>query len=360
MTSPLDFHSRMTLSPRHHRQTLLPGIGPEGQTALARAHVMVVGCGALGSFAIDQFARAGVGTLTLVDRDVVELTNLQRQTLYVEAHVRDGAPKAIAAADRVRAIDSSLRVHPVVEHFDSDNALDLLRTVDLVIDGLDNFPSRFLLNDACVAAEVPWIHGGAVSTIGTSMTILPGQTPCFRCLIPEPPDPGTTPTCDTAGVLAPVVATVASHQVSEGLKFLVGARDSLDTSLVSWDLWNNRTTRISLEQARSPKCPCCGERRFDFLNSTVPSAVSLCGRNAVQIIPEVSGAELDLEALADRLGSHGNFSIVSGLLKGTLSDSGSSLGKPVELTVFPDGRAIVGGGSQIEFARGIYARYVGQ
>ena len=345
--------------PRHHRQTLLSGIGPEGQSALADAHVMVVGCGALGSFAIDQFARAGVGTLTLVDRDVVELTNLQRQTLYVESHVRDGVPKAIAAADRVRAIDSILRVHPVVEHFDSDNALELLRSVDLVIDGLDNFPSRFLLNDACVSAGVPWIHGGAVSTTGTSMTVLPGKTPCFRCLVPEPPDPGATPTCDTAGVLAPVVATVASHQVAEGLKWLVGAHEFLDTSLVSWDLWNNQTTRISMDQARSPLCPCCVERRFDFLDSIVPTAVSLCGRNAVQIIPEVSGAEIDLEALADRLGSHGEFLIVAGLLKGTLFECAPS-DQPVELTVFPDGRAIVGGGSQIEFARGVYARYVGQ
>ena len=350
----------MDSTPRHHRQILLPGIGQSGQDALAAAHVMVVGCGALGSFAIDQLARAGVGTLTLVDRDVVELTNLQRQTLYVEAHVRGGVPKAVAAADRVRAIDSSLNVHPVVEHFDSNNALELLYRVDLVIDGLDNFPSRFLLNDACVSREVPWIHGGAVAETGTSMTVLPGKTPCLRCLFPDPPAPGLTPTCDTSGVLAPIVATVASHQVIEAIKVLVGKYQALDSSLVSWDLWRNRFNRLPLENSRRDDCPCCAHARFEFLDSTVPSAVSLCGRNAVQIIPEITDATLDLQVLADQLRPHGHFEIISGLLKGTLSDGDGGAEHRVELTVFPDGRAIVGGGSQLDYARGIYARYIGQ
>ena len=350
----------MDSTPRHHRQTLLSGIGRSGQDALAAAHVMVVGCGALGSFAIDQLARAGVGTLTLVDRDVVELTNLQRQTLYVEAHVRDGVPKAVAAADRVRAIDSSLTVHPVVEHYDSNNALELLYGVDLVIDGLDNFPSRYLLNDACVSQKIPWIHGGAVAETGTSLTVLPGETPCLRCLFPDPPGPGLTPTCDTAGVLAPIVATVASHQVTQAMKLLVGDFQALDRSLVSWDLWRNRFSRLSLESSRRNDCPCCVHGRFEFLDSTVPSAVSLCGRNAVQIIPEVTDSTLDLEALASQLGAHGDFQIVSGLLKGTLSDEDGKGEHLVELTVFPDGRAIVGGGSHLDYARGIYARYIGQ
>ncbi|MEE2681928.1 MAG: ThiF family adenylyltransferase [Planctomycetota bacterium] len=344
--------------PRHHRQTLLRGIGPSGQEALSSSHVMVVGCGALGSFAIDQLARAGVGMLTLVDRDVVELTNLQRQTLYVESHVRDGVPKAEAAADRVRAIDSSLKVYPVVEHFDSNNAVELLGRVDLVIDGLDNFPSRFLLNDACVSQEIPWIHGGAVGETGTSMTILPGKTPCLRCLFPDPPAPGLTPTCDTAGVFAPIVATVASHQVSEAMKFLVGQHQALDHALVSWDLWRNRSNRLPLADARRPDCPCCRHARYEFLDSTVPSAISLCGRDAVQIIPEVTGSRLDLEILVDRLQPHGDFRIVSGLLKGTLSEDAGD-GRSIELTVFPDGRAIVGGGSPPDQARGIYARYIG-
>ena len=346
--------------PRHHRQTLLPGIGPSGQDSLSSAHVMIVGCGALGSFAIDQLARAGIGTLTLVDRDVVELTNLQRQTLYVESHVRDGVAKAEAAADRVRAIDSSLKVHPVVEHFDSNNALELLRGVDLVIDGLDNFPSRFLLNDACVSRSVPWIHGGAVAETGTSMTILPGETPCLRCLFPDPPAPGLTPTCDTAGVFAPIVATVASHQVSEALKLLVGRPQALDHSLVSWDLWRNRFTRLPLDASRRDDCPCCVDGRYDFLESTVPSAISLCGRDAVQIIPEVADCALDLQALADQLRPHGDFRVVSGLLKGTLSDASGGDDRPVELTVFPDGRAIVGGGTRLDHARGIYSRFIGQ
>ena len=344
---------------RHHRQVLLPQVGPRGQRALSRSHVLFVGCGALGSFAIDQLARAGVGTLTLVDRDVVEATNLQRQTLYVESDVRAGTPKAEAAASRVRAIDSSLRVHPVVEHFGPDNAEELLAGVDLVIDGLDNFPSRYLLNDACVRLGIPWIHGGAVGSTGTSMTVRPGLTACLRCLFPDPPPPGVTPTCDTAGVLAPVVATVASHQVMEALKLLLEDFEALDGGLRSWDSWRNLRSRMSLEGVRRGDCRCCVLGEHEFLESPAPSAVSLCGRNAVQIIPEVGSEALDLAALARRLQDHGEFSVVSGLLQGVLRDAAQVDGDSVELTVFPDGRAIVGGGSQPDFARGIYARYVG-
>lgn len=367
--------------PRHHRQMLLPGIGEAGQAALARSHVLVAGCGALGSVAIDQLARAGVGTLTLVDRDVVELTNLQRQTLYVQRDVEMGTPKAEAASQRVRAIDPAVVAHAVVEHLGAENVIDLMRGVDLVIDGLDNFPTRYLLNDACVKLGLPYIYGGAVGTGGMSMPILPFRTgeadadqriswskeeatACLRCVFPETPPPGSTPTCDTAGVLAGAVATVASHQVAQTIKLLVGALDALDRDLVSWDLWSNDYRRMVLACARREECPCCGDRTFPFLEvDAEEQATTLCGRNSVQIVPAAARSRsetIDLVALSDRLSPHGDFQIAGGTLRGRIHGLEGEGGDPVELTVFDDGRAIVTGSTEPEFARSVYARFVGQ
>ncbi len=371
----------MTEVPRHHRQMLLPGIGESGQAAIAATHVLVVGCGALGSVAIDQLARAGVGTLPLIDRDIVETTNLQRQTLYTERDVASGTPKAEAAARRVREIDSTRVVHPVVEHLGTENVIELLRGVDLVIDGLDNFPTRYLLNDACVREGVPWIYGGAVATGGLSMPVLPNRssatsepstritwsaeeaTPCLRCVFPEAPPPGSAPTCDTAGVLASAVSTVASHQVAQAIKLMVGAVANLDRDLVSWDLWSNQHRRMTLADARRDDCPCCGARTFPYLEaSSEEQAVTLCGRNAVQIVPGrgSGGSGLDLEALAGRLASHGTFTVAEGILRGRIHGVEGEDGDPGELTLFYDGRAIVSGATEPEFARNIYARFVGQ
>lgn len=320
---------------------------------------MVVGCGALGSFAIDQLARAGIGTLTLVDRDIVEATNLQRQTLYTLEDVEGARPKADAAAARVRAIDPDVTVHPVVEHFDSENALELLRGVDLVIDGLDNFPGRYLLNDACVQSGVPWVHGGVIGTQGTSLVILPGTTPCLRCLFPDPPPPGTTPTCDTAGVLASAVATVASHQVLQALKILVGAHDAVESALVSWDFWNERQTRVDVRASRESSCPCCGLARYDHLDAPGGSATVLCGRGAVQIVPATKILKFDLSELCRRLQTHGDFEIDSGRLRGILDSVHGESNEEVELTVFDDGRAILAGTTDLDRARALYDRYVG-
>ena len=354
----------MSEVPRHHRQMLLPGIGENGQAALASAHVLVAGCGALGSVAIDQLARAGVGTLTLVDRDVVELTNLQRQTLYIEKDVTAGAAKADAAARRVREIDSSLVVHPVVEHLGAENVLELLSGVTLVVDGLDNFPTRYLLNDACIKEKIPLVYGGAVATGGMSMTIVPEETPCLRCVFPDAPPPGTTETCDTAGVLAAAVNTVASHQVAQAIKLIVGASDALDRDLVSWDLWANESRRIGLRDARRADCPCCARHEFSFLEpASEEQATTLCGRNSVQIVPanvRKQATKVDLAALSDRLAAHGKFALSEGLLRGRIDGLEGEEGDPVELTVFPDGRAIVTGSIEPEFARSIYARFVGQ
>lgn len=345
--------------PRHHRQILVPEIGASGQESIQKAHVMVVGCGALGSFVIDQLARAGVGTLTLVDRDIVEATNLQRQTLFTMEDVECAKPKADAAAARVRAIDPGLMVHSVVEHYDSENALDLLRGVDLVIDGLDNFPSRYLLNDACVHEGVPWIHGGVVGTRGTSMVVLPGTTPCLRCLFPQPPSPGSTPTCDTAGVLAPAVATVSSHQVLQAFKILTGARSAIDHSLVSWDFWNDRLTRVDVSGSRDLSCPCCMLGLYEYLKTPVGSATVLCGRGAVQVVPGTKSRGFDLSGLLERLGSHGRFNIDSGRLRGVLHSISGDSQDTLELTVFDDGRAIITGTTDPDRARGIYDRFIG-
>lgn len=360
---------------------LLPPIGEAGQAALASSHVLVAGCGALGSVAIDQLARAGVGTLTLVDRDVVEITNLQRQTLYVERDVEAGTPKAEAASRRVREIDGAIVAHAVVEHLGAENVLELMRGVDLVIDGLDNFPTRYLLNDACVQLGLPYVYGGAVGTGGMSMPILPVRagdadsdqritwtneeaTACLRCVFPEAPPPGSTPTCDTAGVLAAAVATVASHQVAQTIKLLVGALDALDRDLVSWDLWTNEVRRMALGSARREDCPCCGGRSFPFLEiDAEEQATTLCGRNSVQIVPAAARARtatIDLAALSARLATHGEFQMAGGTLRGRIHGLEGEGGDPVDITVFDDGRAIVTGSTEPEFARSVYARFIGQ
>ena len=336
---------------------------------------MVVGCSALGSHVIDHLARSGVGRLTLVDRDVVEETNLQRQTLYTERDVVNATPKAEAAAARVRAIDSRLVVYPVVEHLGTDNVIELLRGVDLVIDGLDNFPTRYLLNDACVREGVPWIYGGAVATGGMSMPILPPSNagssiarpselvgPCLRCIFPEAPPPGSSPTCDTAGVLAPAIATVAGHQVTQAMKLIVGAFDAIDRSLVSWDLWSNTRSAMDLSRAARVDCPCCGGGEFVFLDSeSEEQATTLCGRNSVQVVParDRRREPLDLSVLSGRLAPHGEFEVVGSTLRGRIRGVEGESGDPVDLTVFPDGRAIIGGSTEPEFARSIYARFIG-
>ncbi len=368
---------------RYHRQRLLPGIGDVGQRRIAESSVLVVGCGALGSAAAEFLARAGVGRLEIVDRDVVELTNLQRQTLYTEEDVHSGRPKAEAARDRLRAIRSDLMVRGWVEHLDSENVRDYLAEVDLVVDGLDNFETRYLLNDACVEAGVPYLYGGAVGTSGLCMTVLPrvekfaasrtgrarghlyareSATPCLRCVFPEPPPLAASATCDTAGVLGTATAMIAARQATEAIKLLVGAADTIDRGLWSVDLWRNRFASVAIESAPRSDCPCCGRRDFEFLDSPRQSAATvLCGRHAVQVTPR-RRESLDLDAMASKLSSHGTFRREGGLLQGVLTrecDPDSEHEQVIELTVFSDGRAIVRGTTEPEFARGVYARYVG-
>ncbi|MEM7228962.1 MAG: ThiF family adenylyltransferase [Planctomycetota bacterium] len=367
-------------SDRYHRQMLLAGIGEEGQQQLARTHIALVGCGALGCTIADLLVRAGIGRLTLIDRDLVELTNLQRQTLYTEDDARLAKPKAEAARDRLRLVNDNVTIDAYADDFNALNAERYLKGADLLLDGLDNFETRYLLNDLAVKHHLPYVYGGAVGTTGMSMVILPhstaakpswsghigwrpGQsTPCLRCLFPEAPPPGSTPTCDTAGVLGPVVSLVAARQAMEAIKLCVGAIDAVDTRLHSFDGWNNEDRSFDVSSAwREGTCPTCASGAFEYLDDQATSgATSLCGRNAVQITPPAdrSSQRMDLHALADRLAPFGEFRCNDSLLRGELRRDGDDA-DPLELTVFPNGRTIIKGTSEPEVARAIYARYIG-
>jgi adenylyltransferase/sulfurtransferase len=367
---------------RYHRQILLPAIGETGQRRLLQAHALVVGCGALGTMIADALARAGLGTLSIVDRDTVELTNLQRQVLFDESDVERTAPKARAAAERIARINSRITVHAHVDDFNHRNAERYVRGVDVILDGLDNFETRYLLNDLAVKFGLPYVYGGAVATGGMSMTVLPHSahrtstpqrsvrwddaqaTPCLRCVFPAAPPPGAAATCDTAGVLGPAAAIIAAHQVAQAIKLLTGNLDALDRTLVSIDVWHNRTHRFAVEGARDAQiCPCCGDGRFEFLTGQATSATtSLCGRNAVQISPADPAAVhsgLDLAQVTSRLRPHGDFSHNGYLVHGRFAAETGDRGDRLELTLFPDGRAIIKGTTEPETARSIYAKYVG-
>lgn len=350
---------------RHHRQSLLPGIGPEGQARLRASRALLVGCGALGCVTADAICRAGVGRITIVDRDIVELTNLQRQILFDERDAAAGAPKAEAARRRLGEIDSSVAVNAVVDDFNHRNAERIASEAlgsqgpRVILDGTDNFETRYLLNDLAVKLNVPYIYAGVVGTTGMQMTVLPGVTPCLRCVFDQAPPAGTTATCDTAGVLGPAVSIVAGFQAAEAIKALVGAQDSISRSLLMFDVWANELRRIDVSGARASDCPCCAERTFVQLDGADSSlAASLCGRSMVQVLPQ-SPAPVDLAALARRLAPVGAFSVSAFLLKGTLAGEKGDAGEPIELTVFPNGRALIRGVTRPERARSLYAKYVG-
>jgi molybdopterin/thiamine biosynthesis adenylyltransferase len=338
------------MNDRYSRQILFREIGREGQEKLLTSRVLLVGCGALGAAQAEMLARAGVGNLRIVDRDFVEFTNLQRQTLFKESDAADRLPKAVAAKARIAEINSEIEVDAIVADVNNSNVEQMIDGVDLIIDGTDNFQVRYLLNDACVKHEKTWIYGAAVSSYGTTMTIIPGETPCLRCIFDEMPDAGSSPTCDTAGVIMPIIATVAATQVSEALKLLVGDRASLHGSLMQFDVWANDRQRIKLG-GPNPDCKCCGRHLYEFLDADAQEfAAVLCGRDAVQIAPPRS-AEIDLGAMAARLGSIGDVKQNEYLIRFMAGEN--------ELTIFRDGRAIVKGTDDIAAARSLYARYVG-
>jgi molybdopterin/thiamine biosynthesis adenylyltransferase len=335
---------------RYSRQTLFREIGREGQEKLLGSRVLIVGCGALGASHAEMLARAGVGKLRIVDRDFVEFTNLQRQMLFKESDAAERLPKSVAAKARLAEINSGIDVDAIVADVNNSNVEQLIADCDVVLDGTDNFQVRYLLNDACVKHDIRWIYGAAVSSYGTTMTIIPGETSCLRCIFDEMPDAGSSPTCDTAGVIMPIIATVSATQVTEALKLLVGDIDPLHRSLIQFDVWANDRQRIKLG-APNPNCKCCGLRDFEFLDADRQEfAAILCGRNAVQIAP-ANGTTVDLGRLASNLCSFADVKQSEYLLRFNVDDR--------EITVFNDGRAIVKGTDDIAAARSLYARYVG-
>ncbi len=360
----------MTDLSRYHRQMLLPQIGAEGQQRLLASHAAVIGCGALGAGVADMLARAGVGRLTLVDRDLIELTNLQRQVLYDEQDLADGLPKAEAARRRLLRVNSTIRIDAIVDDVNPSNVEAIAAGADVIIDGLDNFETRYLLNDVSVKHGIPYIYGGAVATHGMTATFLPHAPPggrpvrawdecagpCLRCVFDAAPPAGASLTCDTAGVLGPMVGVISQHEAAEAIKILCGRFDAVSRDLVSMDLWHGEHRRLDLRSAYQPGlCVCCGQGRFEHLAGEFRgAAASLCGRDAVQIVPR-SAATTDLQALAARLAPHGRVQCNRFLLRAQLTDAAG----PVELTVFPNGRAIVKGTNRPEIARGIYAKYLG-
>lgn len=338
------------MNERYSRQILFHEIGKAGQERLLNSRVLLVGCGALGAAHAEMLARAGVGYLRIIDRDFVEFTNLQRQTLFKESDAAERLPKAIAAKTRIAEINSEIEVEAIIADVNHSNVESLIDGCDLVLDGTDNFQIRYLLNDACVKQGKTWIYGAAVSSYGTTMTIIPGETPCLRCIFDEMPDAGSSPTCDTAGVIMPIISTVSATQVAEAIKLLIGDNDSLHRSLMQFDVWANDRQRIKLGEP-NPDCKCCGQKIFEFLDAESQefSAV-LCGRNAVQIAPQ-NETDLDLVQLAEKLRNIGEVKQNEYLVRFMSGEN--------EMTVFRDGRAIIKGTDDVSAARSLYAKYIG-
>ncbi len=339
----------MSVTPeeRYSRQILFPPIGAEGQRRLAAAQVAIVGCGATGSALLGLLARAGVGRLRVIDRDYVEPSNLQRQGLFDEADAAESLPKAVAAARKVVAFNSDITLDPQVADLTPANIESLLDGFSLLLDGTDNFETRYLLNDYAVSRGVAWIYTAAVGSYGVTMNVLPGETACLACIFPESPR-GTVETCDTAGILNSAVNLVASIAAGEAVKLLVGARAQVRRTMLSQDVWWNDRAEVSTAKP-NPDCRCCGQRDFVHLAGEGRPHITLCGRNSVQI--HERQRPIDFAEMSRRLEPHGRVRHNEFVLK--------FWREPFEMTLFPDGRAIIKGTTDTGVARSLYARFVG-
>jgi adenylyltransferase/sulfurtransferase len=337
----------MKFEDRYSRQVLFPGIGPEGQSRLAEGRVAIVGCGATGACISGLLARAGVGHLTIIDRDYVEPSNLQRQSLFDEADAAESLPKAVAAERKIAAFNSEVQVTPVVADLTPENIASLLAGADLILDATDNFETRYLINDFAVKNGNPWIYAAAVASYAVTMNIIPRETACLACMFPAPPE-GTIETCDTAGILNSAVNLIGSIQATEAIKFLVGAKDKLRRTLLSFDVWSNDQAEIAAARPR-PGCQTCEKREFVHLAGERRPQITLCGRNSVQI--HERNRPVDFAEMSVRLGSHGSVKHNAFVLK--------FWREPYEMTLFPDGRAIIKGTNDTSVARTLYARFVG-
>ncbi len=360
---------------RYHRQMLLPGFGEQGQKKLSESKALIVGCGALGTVIANMMARAGVGELVIVDRDFIEMTNLQRQVLFDESDVENAIPKAQAAKMKLAGINSQIKVTAVVDDVNHTNIEKLAEGCDIILDGVDNFETRFVVNDVAVKLGIPYIYGGAVGTVGMAYAILPHSplgtpdadlkpwekagkaTPCLRCVFEQAPPPGMNPTCDTAGVLGPVVSIISNFQVIEALKILSGNFEAICPTMTNIDVWENKLRQFKVVRAYDiGDCPCCKQRDFEFLNGKFASGTTtLCGRNAVQLTQKGVDEKLDFTDIVARLEKHGKVTANKFMLRADIVDNGN----PYELTLFTDGRAIVKGTKQPQVAKSIYAKYIG-
>jgi molybdopterin-synthase adenylyltransferase len=335
---------------RYRKQILLREIGEDGQDRLRASRVALVGCGALGTVIANSLVRSGVGYVRIIDRDFIELDNLPRQILFDEEDIMKGLPKAIAAAEKLRIVNHDIVIEPVIADLNADTVDSLVKDVDLVIDGTDNFETRFLINDICIKRAIPWIYGGVVSTYGMTFTILPGETPCFKCFINEIPQPGASPTCDTVGVLGTAVNIIASIETTEALKILMGKKEALLRKLVYVDVWNGVWDLFMLKKGKVP-CPVCDEGKFVFLEKKQGTVVTgLCGQHSIQINPSAV-QPISFPALANRLSSVGEVRYNEYLLK-FIADN-------YEFSIFPDGRTIVRGTTDISQAKMLFSKYIG-
>lgn len=334
-------------SERYSRQVLFPPIGAQGQKRLADARIAVVGCGATGSALASLLARAGIGYLRLIDRDYVEPSNLQRQVLFDEADAAESLPKAIAAARKISAFNSEIVVEPHSVDLTPANVEELLAGVDIVLDGTDNFETRYLINDFGVSAGIPWIYTAAVASYGVTLNVLPGETACLACIFPDSPR-GVVETCDTSGILNSAVNLMASIAATEAMKLAVGARDKVRRTLLSYDVWSNDYAEISAAKPR-PDCRACQQRDFVHLAGQGRPHITLCGRNSVQI--HERQRPVDFGEMTLRLSTHGTVRHNDFVLKFWRD--------PYEMTLFPDGRAIIKGTTDTAIARSLYARFVG-
>ena len=337
----------MEYAERYSRQVLLAAIGEAGQRKLARSRIAIVGCGATGSALASLLARAGVGYLRIIDRDYVEPSNLQRQVLFDEADAAESLPKAVAAARKIAAFNSEITVEPHAADLTPDNVEDLLSEVEIILDGTDNFETRYLINDFAVSQGLPWIYAAGVASYAVTMNVLPGETACLACIFPDSPR-GIVETCDTSGILNSAVNFVASIAATEALKLAVGARDKLRRTLLSYDVWTNDYATVNAARPRA-NCRTCQERDFVHFAGQGRPHISLCGRNSVQI--HERERPIDFNAITERLSPHGPVRHNEFVLKFWRD--------PYELTLFPDGRAIIKGTTDTAIARSFYARYVG-
>ena len=340
---------------RYVRQRQFAPIGTAGQERIERADVAVLGCGALGSVALELLCRAGVKRLRVIDRDIVEWSNLQRQALFDAQDAKDGRSKTESACQRLALINDQVELTPHVVHVHAGNIDSLLRGCELVIDATDNFATRFLLNDWALSTGTPWVHGGCVGARGQVRLFDGKASPCFRCFLPEGPPTGTIETCDTAGVIGSATAAIASWQVTEALKWLSGNQQAVSSEMLSIDFWHNRVRKIETPRGNENVCRACGERIFEFLNgdSADSGDIALCGRDAVQIQTRHPGTSVDFEAVRTRWESLGDVQANRFFTRLHLADA-------IQLTLFRDGRVVVHGTQDIDRARTLVDRYVGR